>query len=65
MGAGGTFNRNGHEICLAVGLNTYPASSDAKSVHDEELMVMNALSILPKSEGVNFSALLEGRAPSS
>ena len=51
---------------LAVGLNTYPASSDAsaKSVRDEERTVMNALSILPKSEGVDFSALLEGRAPS-
>jgi hypothetical protein len=51
---------------LAVGLNTYPASSDAsaKSVRDEELTVMNAVSILPKSEGVDFSALLEGRTPS-
>jgi hypothetical protein len=37
-----------------------PEISFAKTFYEEELVIMNALSILPKSEGIDSSAPLEG-----
>jgi hypothetical protein len=52
---------------LAVGLFTQPGVSSEsleKSVFDGEQTIMNALSILPTSEGIDLWAVIEDRAPS-